>query len=158
MRLVVFLVQLTRGYEMPSSLSGSVYQLIVTIEQYECLVLVLNISSTIRYSQLLYEFSMFQLIKGLSKPVYGLYVGSNLLYNYIALSKFLLNVPETSVNMSRSSVRGCFSTICNINCQLIVLVDSNQPYIRVFQLFKQSSEVISLLCRQSKLDILGLGR
>lgn len=63
-------------------------------------------------------------------------IGSNPLNNYIASSKFLLDIAEPGVYMFRPSVGGALRAVRNINRRLVILVDSNRPDVRVIQLFK----------------------
>lgn len=74
------------------------------IQQYERLILYFDIGSTIDYTQLLYELGVLDLVKYLCQAIGYLRVSTDLLNNYVAVSKFLLNIPKTGINMSCMSI------------------------------------------------------
>lgn len=74
------------------------------IQQYERLILYFDIGSTIDYTQLLYELGVLDLIKCLCQAIGCLRVSTDLLDNYVAISKFLLNILKTGINISCASI------------------------------------------------------
>lgn len=135
-----------------------IYQFL-SINYRQSTLLYINICLIVYLSELAYKLSIPNLVQYFSKSIYRLLVYRDLFYYNVTSCQLLLNIPKASINILSSTVRRRLCIVSNISCQLIILVDSYQPYyysIELSELVQQFCYSISFLRYKRKLNVLGL--